>query len=107
MKLETLEPLAALDRAATVVVYNIAQRDELRDRIHRQLGDERASQTTIVVIADHGRAMAHLSGRKAPIFIALEFYALADDFLIDLVEAYAGHANARPRDTKLERSTRD
>lgn len=108
MKLaEDLEPLRALDRAATVVVYSMIQRDALRARILETIGAELASQTTIVIVSNGDRAMAHLSGRKGPIYIAAEFYTVASSFLIDLVESYAGRANRLPRETKLEKSTRD
>lgn len=103
---EQLEQLDGLDRAATIVVYSIEHRDDMRRRIREQLGAELASQITIIIVNGGERAMAHLAGRRPPVFIDARWYRLAPLALIEIVDAYARASNSRPRETKLERSTR-
>lgn len=104
---EQLEQLDGLDRAATIVVYSMTHRDDMRRRILDHLGFEMSSQITIVVVNSTARAIAHLAGRRPPVFIDARFYRAVDASLAAMVDAYASASNARPRDTKLERSTRD
>lgn len=101
-----LEKLAALDRASTVVVWSCADRDDLRSRILEKLGNETASQTTIVVVDEPAKAIAHLAGRRPPIFIDARWYGEAFPELREIVEAYVEHANAMPYPPKLHSTTR-
>ena len=103
---ENLEQLDGLDRAATIVVWSIEHRDELRRRIVEQLGAEMASQITICIVPSASYAMAHLAGRRPPVFVDARWYRQADRDLINMVDAYARASNSRPREAKLERTTR-